>query len=99
MKMLGTVLLTLHFFAQSVIQNSVLNAPNRTTQELNELAAANHDVFLFTRMASVLILAAAVLTEIPYIIGRYPESRLIGSISAFCGQYSPPCCFDYNKKF
>jgi len=97
MKMLGTLLLTLYFFAQSVIQNGILDATNRTAQELNELAAANRDVFMFTGMASVLmligsaaipifsyllviglehtssikryilmILAAAVLTEIPY---------------------------------
>lgn len=97
MKMLGTALLTMYFFAQSVIQNGVLDAPNRTAQELNELATGNRDVFLFLGMASVLmligsaavpifsyllviglektsnvkryiltVLAAAVLTEIPY---------------------------------
>lgn len=97
MKMTGTALLTMYFFAQSIIQNGILNVPNRTAQELNEFAAANHDAFMFTGMASVLmligsiavpifsyllvvglektsnirryiltVLAAAVLTEIPY---------------------------------
>ncbi len=97
MKMLGTAMLTMYFFAQSVIQNGVLDAPNRTAQELNELAAANSDAFMFAGLASVfmligsaavpifsyllvvgvektssvkryilMVLAAAVLTEIPY---------------------------------
>lgn len=59
MKLLGTVLLTLYFFAQSVIQNGILDAPNRTAQELNELAQENYDAFMFMGMASVMLLAGA----------------------------------------
>lgn len=64
MKMIGTILLTLYFFAQSVIQNGILDAPNRTAQELNELAAANHDAFMFMGMASVLMLVGSVAVPI-----------------------------------
>lgn len=64
MKMLGTALLTMYFFAQSVIQNGVLDAPNKTAQELNELSAGNRDVFLFLGMASVLMLAGSVAVPI-----------------------------------
>lgn len=64
MKMLGTVLLTLYFFAQSVIQNGILDAPNRTAQELNELAEANYDVFMLTGAASVLMLIGSVAVPI-----------------------------------
>ncbi len=64
MKILGTALLTMYFFAQSVIQNGILDAPNRTAQEINELAAANRDVFLFTGMASVLMLAGSIALPI-----------------------------------
>ena len=56
MKMLGTAMLTMYFFAQSVIKNGVLDAPNRTAQELNELAAANSDAFMFAGLASVFML-------------------------------------------
>lgn len=97
MKITATALMTMYFFAQSVIQNGVLDMRGRTAQELNELAASNHDAFMFAGMASVLmligaaalpifsyllvigiektsnvkwyilrVLAAAVLTEIPY---------------------------------
>ncbi len=64
MKMLGTALLTMYFFAQSIIQNGILDASNRTAQELNEFAEANHDVFLFTGMASVLMLAGSIALPI-----------------------------------
>ncbi len=64
MKMLGTVLLTLYFFSQSVIQNGILDASHRTTQELNKLAEANQDVFMFTGMASVLMLAGSIALPI-----------------------------------
>ena len=97
MKLLGTALLTLYFFSQSVIQNGILDTQNRTAQELNEFAEGNYDVFMFMGMASVMllvgvaalpifsyllvigientssikryiltVLAAALLTEIPY---------------------------------
>ncbi|MCM1165299.1 MAG: conjugal transfer protein TraX [Lachnospiraceae bacterium] len=97
MKMLGTVLLTVYFFAQSVIQNGVLDMPNLTAQQLAELVENDYDAFMFSGMASVCfligaaaipifaflltegiqktsgvkryiltVLAAAVLTEIPY---------------------------------
>lgn len=64
MKMLGTALLTMYFFAQSVIQNGILDAPNRTAHEMNELAAANQDFFLFMGMASVLMLAGSAAVPI-----------------------------------
>ncbi|MBD5128794.1 MAG: hypothetical protein HDT43_02545 [Ruminococcaceae bacterium] len=64
MKMLGTALLTLYFFAQSVIQNGVLGVPDRTAQEVNELAAANEDFFMMTGAASVLMLIGAVAVPI-----------------------------------
>lgn len=64
MKMLGTVLLTMYFFAQSVVQNGVLDAPNKTAQELNELSAGNRDVFLFLGMASVLMLLGSVAVPV-----------------------------------
>lgn len=97
MKLLGTALLTLYFFAQSVIQNGILDAQNRTAQELNKLAEGNYDIFMFMGTASIMlligvtalpifsyllvigientssikryiltVLAAALLTEIPY---------------------------------
>lgn len=97
MKMLGTMLMTLYFFGQSVIRNGVLDAPNRTQQQMSELVAASYDAYMFSGLASVMmligtvalpifsyllviglektsnvkryilrILAAAVLTEIPY---------------------------------
>lgn len=64
MKMLGTALLTMYFFAQSVIQNGVLGAPSMTAQQLNELAEGNRDVFLFLGMASVLMLAGSAAVPI-----------------------------------
>lgn len=64
MKMLGTSMLTMYFFAQSIIQNGVLDAPHRTAQELNELTAASRDAFLFTGLASVLMLAGTVAVPI-----------------------------------
>lgn len=64
MKILGTALLTMYFFAQSVVQNGVLDAPHKTVQELNELSAANKDVFLFLGMASVMMLAGSVAIPI-----------------------------------
>lgn len=64
MKMLGTALLTMYFFAQSVVQNGVLDAPNKTAQELNELSAGNRDVFLFLGMASVLMLLGSVAVPV-----------------------------------
>lgn len=62
--MLGTALLTMYFFAQSIIQNGVLDAPHKTAQELNELTAASQDAFLFTGMASVLMLAGSIAVPI-----------------------------------
>lgn len=69
MKIMATALLSMYFFAQSVIQNGVLDAPNRTAQELNELTAASHDAFMFTGMASVMMLAGcAALPVISYLL-------------------------------
>lgn len=56
LKLLGTAMMTLYFFSQSVIQNGVLDTPNRTAQEINELSKANYDAFMFLGLASVLML-------------------------------------------
>ncbi len=64
MKMTGTVLLTLYFFAQSVIRNGILDAPNKTAQELNELSAASYDAYMFMGLASVLMLIGSVAVPI-----------------------------------
>lgn len=75
MKQLGTALMCLYFFGQSVIQHGLLNAPNRTSQELNGLIESSHDAFLLaegiqnTSNAGRYILnvfVTALLTEIPY---------------------------------
>lgn len=64
MKMLGTLLLTIYFFAQSVIQHGVLDLTNRTAQELNELSKASYDAYRFMGMASVMMLIGAVAVPI-----------------------------------
>lgn len=56
MKKLGTLLLTVYFFGQSIIQNGVLNSPRLTAQELNELVSGNQDAFMFAGLASVCLL-------------------------------------------
>lgn len=69
MKITATALMTMYFFAQSVIQNGVLDMRGRTAQELNELAASNHDAFMFAGMASVLMLiGAAALPIFSYLL-------------------------------
>ena len=69
MKLLGTALLTLYFFAQSVIQNGILDAQNRTAQELNTLAEGNYDIFMFMGIASVMLLAGvAALPVFSYLL-------------------------------
>lgn len=60
MKMLGTLLLSIYFFGQSVLQNGVLNSTQMTAQELNELVGSNQDAFLFSGMASVCLLIGVV---------------------------------------
>lgn len=64
MKILGTALLSLYFFAQSVIQNGVLDAGNKTAQELNELTAESYNAYMFTGLASVMLLLGAVAVPI-----------------------------------
>lgn len=69
MKIMAAALLAMYFFAQSVIQNGILDLPNRTAQELNELTEASHDAFMFTGMASVMMLAGCVaLPVISYLL-------------------------------
>lgn len=64
MKQLGTALMCLYFFGQSVIQHGLLNAPNRTSQELNNLIESSHDAFLLAGTASVCMLVGAAAVPI-----------------------------------
>lgn len=60
LKMIGTLLLSLYLFGQSIIQNGLLNSYYMTTQQLYELTGENYTAFMATGTASVCLLVGSV---------------------------------------
>ncbi|MDE7219704.1 MAG: hypothetical protein K2O45_08805 [Oscillospiraceae bacterium] len=53
LKMIGTILMVLYFFSASVVQNGILHMSDYTTDQLNELLAADGRMMLWAGIGSV----------------------------------------------